>query len=208
MKNRLLLVPTLTLLSGICVAQPEVGRVISSTPVMQQVAVPRQICSSQPVVVGPSRSGGGAVLGALAGGAIGNQIGHGAGRAAATVIGMMSGAAIGDRVEGGGAPQVQQIEQCSTQTTYENRVVAYNVVYEYAGRQYSIQMPNDPGPTVRVQVSPVGAVTSPSVVSAAEIPVYGRPVYVSPPPVVYPRVYPPHYYYDSDRRWEREWNGR
>jgi hypothetical protein len=39
----------------------------------------------------------------------------------------------------------------------ENRVVAYNVVYEYAGRQYSTQMPQDPGRWVPVSVRPVSA---------------------------------------------------
>jgi hypothetical protein len=43
------------------------------------------------------------------------------------------------------------------QTFFESRPVAFNVVYEYAGKQYAVQMPNDPGPTIRLQISPVGA---------------------------------------------------
>lgn len=39
---------------------------------------------------------------------------------------------------------------------YENRTVAYNVVYEYAGKQYAVQMPNDPGPSIQLQLTPVG----------------------------------------------------
>ena len=62
----------------------EVGRVISSTPVVQQVAVPRQVCSDQPMAVQQPNSGAGAVVGGIAGGALGNTIGHGSGRAAAT----------------------------------------------------------------------------------------------------------------------------
>lgn len=133
----------------------EVGRVISSTPVIQQVAVPRQVCGPQAVAVPQHQGpGAGAAIGAIAGGLLGNTIGHGGGRAAATVLGVLGGAVVGDRVEGGGYPP-QYVQHCSIQTSYENRAVAYNVTYEYAGRTYTAQMPQDPGPTVWLQVSPM-----------------------------------------------------
>ena len=134
------------------------ARVISSTPVVLQVAVPRQVCNSQQVITETPRSGGGALLGAVAGGAVGNAIGNGGGRALATVIGLVGGAMVGDRVEGTNN-QVQNIQQCSTQTFYENRASHYNVVYDYQGTQYNVQMAQDPGPNVRLQVTPVGALT-------------------------------------------------
>ncbi|MBL0420212.1 glycine zipper 2TM domain-containing protein [Ramlibacter sp. AW1] len=138
-------------------AQPqEVGRVISSVPVIQQVAVPRQICNSQPVVVQQPSSGGGALLGALVGGAAGHGIGDGGGRALATVIGAVGGAMVGDRVEGPRS-QLQQQTQCTTQTFYENRTVAYDVTYEWRGGQYTVQMPHDPGPTISLQLVPTAA---------------------------------------------------
>lgn len=43
--------------------------------------------------------------------------------------------------------------QCSTQTIYEDRVVGFNVVYERGGKRYTVQLPQDPGPTLRLQVS-------------------------------------------------------
>ena len=43
--------------------------------------------------------GGGAALGALVGGVFGNQVGHGSGRAAATVLGAFGGAVLGDKAE-------------------------------------------------------------------------------------------------------------
>lgn len=138
-------------------AQEITGRVISVTPVIQQVQVPRQICNNQPVAVQQPRSGAGAVIGAIAGAALGNTIGHGSGRAVATGIGLVGGAAVGDRIEGSGPAYVQNMQTCTTQTFYENQTVAYNVTYEYAGQQYTAQMPNDPGPTIRLQVSPVGS---------------------------------------------------
>ena len=135
----------------------EMGRVISSTPVVSQVGVPRQVCSNESVPVQSQKSGAGAVMGGLAGGAIGNAIGGGGGRAAATVLGIFGGAILGDRIEGGGQTQYQTVQNCTSQTFYENRTTSYNVVYEYAGKQYSVQMPNDPGPYVRLQITPLGA---------------------------------------------------
>ena len=182
------------------------ARVISSTPVVQQVAVPRQVCNNQQFITEAPRSGGGALLGALVGGLAGNSIGSGGGRAAATALGVFGGAVVGDRIEGGGTQQVQNVQQCSTQTYYENRPSHYNVVYEYQGQQYNAQMANDPGLYVRLQVSPVGAVNTPPaqsgqpqafqqqeqmpveqgyvVQSSAPQQIYTQPVYVQPP-VVY-----------------------
>ncbi len=186
------------------------ARVISSTPVVQQVSVPQQVCSTQPMIPQAPPSGAGAVLGALAGGAMGNAIGDGGGRALATMIGLAGGALVGNNIEGN-RNQVQNVQQCGTQTTYENRTTHYNVVYEYADKQYTIQMPNDPGAYVRLQVSPVGAMPAPQasvqpgftqpqpaqpvygqpvysqpVYSQPVQPVYAQPVYVQPAPVVYP----------------------
>jgi uncharacterized protein YcfJ len=135
----------------------EVGKVISSTPIIQQVAVPRQVCTNQQVMTEGQKSGAGALMGAIAGGTVGNQIGGGSGRAAATMLGVFGGAILGDKIEGGGNPEMRNVQSCSTQTMYENRTIAYNVVYEFAGKQYTVQMPQDPGPTVRLQVTPVAA---------------------------------------------------
>ena len=154
----------------------EMGRVISSTPVTQQVAVPRQVCTTEQVMQPGSKSGAGALVGAIAGGAIGNSIGHGNGRAAATAIGLIGGAIVGDRIEGGGTGQVQNVQRCSTQTYYENRTVSYTVVYEYAGRQYTVQMASDPGPFVRLQVTPIGSSQTPGAAPMAAT-TYVEPLY-------------------------------
>ena len=73
----------------------EQGRVLSSQAVIQQVAVPRQVCNNQQVAVQGQKSGAGGMMGAIAGGAIGNNVGSGSGRALATVIGVIGGAAMG-----------------------------------------------------------------------------------------------------------------
>ncbi len=120
--KKLLLTTVLFGASTVTFAAQEVARVISSTPVMQQVGVPRQACATYSTP---------------------------------------------------GVPP-----QCSTQTIYENRVVAYDVIYEYAGKQYSVQMPQDPGPTLRLQVAGVEAPGQPLPViaggtMAAPVPVSG-----------------------------------
>ena len=191
---------------GTVAGAEEIGRVISSTPVFQQVAVPRQVCNNQPVAVQQPSSGGGALLGAIVGGVLGNQIGHGMGRAAATGLGVVAGAGVGNSIEAQGY-QPQYAQQCTTQTFYENRTIGYNVVYEYAGKEFSVQTPFDPGPTIRLQLTPVGTHTTEPAEAAAST---GNP---QPPGTAvgvilghsamapaYPAVYPaypayPAYYY-------------
>ena len=163
------------------------ARVISSTPVVQQVGVPQQVCTTQPMITQAPPSGAGAVMGALAGGAMGNAIGDGGGRALATMIGLVGGAMVGNNIEGN-RNQVQNVQQCGTQTTYENRTTHYNVVYEYADKQYTVQMPNDPGLYVRLQVTPVGTLPAQPLPQAnvqqgyvqPSQPVYSQPVYSQP----------------------------
>ena len=111
-------------------------------------------------------------MGAIAGGAIGSQMGGGNGKALATMAGIFGGAILGDNIEGPGTPEVKNVQSCSQQMFYENRTMAYNVVYEFAGKQYTVQMPQDPGPTVRLQITPM-----------APAPTYGN----VPPPGSAPR---------------------
>ena len=51
--------------AGAALAQ-EQGRVLSSTPIIQQVPLTRQICNAETVYSGSSNSGAGAILGAIA----------------------------------------------------------------------------------------------------------------------------------------------
>ena len=194
--TRSITLPALLALASLAVsparAQEIQARVISSTAVIQQVAVPRQQCTNTPVTTNAPPSGAGALMGALAGGALGNAVGDGGGRALATMIGVMGGAIVGNNVEGP-KTQTQNVQQCSTVTTYENRTMHYDVVYEYADKRYNIQMANDPGAFVRLQVNPIGimppASRSPQSyqqyqTEPAEVIVSRPTVYVQPAPVV------------------------
>jgi uncharacterized protein YcfJ len=190
------------LLAGLSVCLPtqaqEIGNVISRTPVYQQVSVPRQICTQTQVSVPGQTSGAGATMGAIAGGAIGNAIGKGEGRALATMIGVIGGAIAGDKVEGPQAAQTQTQQTCTTQQVYENRLLGYNVVYEFAGKQYNVQLPKDPGPTIKLQITPISAapleVPGPEATVMAEIPnspIVTPQIFTAAPQVV--RVYSPLY---------------
>jgi uncharacterized protein YcfJ len=182
---------------GSIASAQEYGRVLSSTPVVQQVPVSRQVCSDQPVSVQQPRSGAGAAIGGIVGGVAGNQIGHGSGRAAATLIGALGGALVGNNVEGSNT-YVQNVPQCTTQTMYENRTVAYNVTYEYGGKQYNVQMPNDPGQTIALQVTPAGAQAAADTTAYAGQSgqavgvIVGQPAPVAVYPA-YPAYYPGYY---------------
>lgn len=173
---------------GLALAQ-EQGRVISTTPVITQVALQRQVCTTEQVTTSSQqKSGAGAVVGGIAGGAVGNAMGNGNGRAAMTMIGIVGGAILGDKMEGGNAqPQTQNVQRCSNQTVYENKPTAYNVVYEFNGKQYHVQLPQDPGQFVNLQVTPVGgapvspAPAAPVIVRpVTQAPVYTQPVYTQP----------------------------
>lgn len=145
----------------------EQGRVLSSTPVYQQVPQPYQVCRQEEVYTGNRTSGGGAVLGAIAGGAAGNAIGSGSGRSAATALGIVGGAILGNQIEGNGQPQYQTVERCTNQTRYENRTIGYDVVYEYAGKRYTTRTQNDPGSWIALSVQPDGYTTLPAPANGA-----------------------------------------
>ena len=205
--HKLFTLTALVLASGAGMAQ-DVGRVISSTPVVQQVGVPRRVCSTEQVAVQAPKSGAGAVVGAIAGGAIGNSVGRGPGQAAATMLGLVGGAIVGDRIEGAPTEQLQSVQHCSTQTFYENRTVGYNVQYEFAGKQYAVQLPQDPGPTIALQVSPLGATPPQGALPVMPAYVQAAPTVVVPAPaVVYAQPYYPPvsiglgFGYWDHRRW-------
>ena len=149
--------------SGLCLAQ-EIAQVISSTPVLQQVGVPRQVCGTETTSIGQPTSG--------------------------------SAVASSGRVESASAAQAPSVQRCAIQTFYENRPVAYNVVYEIGGKQYSVQLPNEPGPTLLLQVGPSSAaapIAPPGTVTYVQ-PMYQQPVYFVPAPEVYLGYYEPNYF--------------
>jgi len=221
--------PRILALGALCAAlgsawATEYGAVVSSTPVLQSVPVPQRVCSDQEVVYQQQPSGAGAVIGAIAGAALGSTVGGGFGKAAATGIGLVAGSAIGNQVEANGLPPTTStVQHCRTVTRYENRVVGYDVVYDYQGMRRSVRLAQDPGQSValEVNVAPAGAMPpqamaaaappppptviyedAPRVVYAPQPRVYAAPVYVNPWP-----YYPPAVYIGGGWGWGRGYYG-
>jgi uncharacterized protein YcfJ len=113
---------------------------------------------------GRSNNSGGTLLGALIGGALGNQVGKGDGRTAATIGGAVIGGAIGNHVarENDNYDQYRDnsgvVRRCRTVSDnngYDNGSrggSGYNVTYRYGGQTYHAVTNYNPGNTMRVVV--------------------------------------------------------
>ena len=96
----------------------------------------------------------GVIIGCLAGGLLGNQLGKGKGKPAATAAGAVAGALAGNAVaKHQGARPARQ--RCRMANVGAERITAYMVTYEYAGKTSTVRMMRDPGPTVTVAVTVV-----------------------------------------------------
>lgn len=92
------------------------------------------------------------VLGAIVGGALGNQIGGGSGRDAATVAGAALGYSITrDSQERNRYNNSQYGGYSHGRQRCEERVDGYNVVFVLNGREYQTFMNHNPGRTIRLR---------------------------------------------------------
>ena len=149
----------------------DTARVRNVNPQYENVSVPRNECTSQWVTeqqpVAASRNYGGLAVGGVAGAVLGNQVGKGHGREAATALGAVVGALAGEHFAnqngwGGGyqqasQPEQRQVQNCRTGNDVQTRLTGYQVEYEYRGQVYSTVTRENPGRTlpVRVSVAPV-----------------------------------------------------
>ncbi len=137
--------------------------VLRVDPVYETVRVnePREECYDTEV----SRRGGryentntGTIVGALIGGALGNQVGKGDGRRAATVAGAVIGGAVGREVDANDNPSrtyrgVETRCRVVDNGYDERRIVGYDVEYRYRGEVFFSRLGYDPGEKLRVRVS-------------------------------------------------------
>lgn len=134
--------------------------VLSVDPVYEEVRSdrPREECYDTEVERRDSRgnNGAGTVLGAIIGGALGNQVGKGDGRKAATIAGAVIGGAIGnDAARGDDYYYTEPQTRCRTvyEPYSERRIAGYDVQYRYRGDVFMSHLDYDPGERMRVRVS-------------------------------------------------------
>ncbi|GGP26941.1 glycine zipper 2TM domain-containing protein [Silvimonas amylolytica] len=154
-----LIAAALTLSATVAMADayPDYARVVSSTAIVQRVNAPRQECWTENQQVQTQNQAGGVVgsiIGGVAGGVLGHQVGGGRGKDVATVAGAIGGALIGNQV-GSGQPQVQnqQVQRCRQVDAWQDQVTGYHVTYDYKGRQFSANLPQQPGDRIPVEVN-------------------------------------------------------
>jgi uncharacterized protein YcfJ len=140
---------------------PDRARVISSTPVYEQVNEPRRECwtervSYQERVYRNRNDSGNALLGAIVGGLVGSTVGSGNGKVAAAAVGAATGAVIGDRWNDRdgyyAATRSRPVEQCRLVDNYRQQIVGYDVIYRYQDKEFATRLPYDPGKWLEVNV--------------------------------------------------------
>lgn len=145
----------------------DTARVRNVEPRYENISVPRNECTSQWVTeqqpVATSRNYGGLAVGGVAGALLGNQVGKGRGRDAATALGAVVGALAAEHFAnqnnwGGGyqqasQPQQRQVQNCRTVNDVQSRLTGYQVEYEYRGQVYNTVTRENPGRTLPIRVS-------------------------------------------------------
>lgn len=162
MKKPLFLLAAVAALAGGAQAETFVdhARVRAVEPQYESIVAPRNECTQQWVneVQRPQRDYSGAVIGGIAGALLGNQVGSGHGREAATAVGAVVGAFAGDNIANRDSAHAyrqvpREVTTCRTVQEVRQQLTGYRVEYEYRGQVHSTFMREQPGPTLRVRVS-------------------------------------------------------
>ena len=143
----------------------ETARVSDVIPVYETVryAVPVEECRAQTVRLPQYQvSGTAPMIGAVVGGAVGNAVGHKKrNKQVGALIGAVLGASIVNDIVNA-SPNRSSARYgtrhfCETLTEYrtEDRLVGYDVSYEYAGQTYTARMKRRPGDEIRIRVTPI-----------------------------------------------------
>lgn len=102
---------------------------------------------------GALKGDGGALAGAIIGGLVGNQFGGGNGKTAMTVLGTIVGSNIGNKTIEKEQPHSRVVTVCDDipQVEYQQKVVGWNVTYQFEGAVYQTTMATDPGSYVTLE---------------------------------------------------------
>jgi len=133
----------------------QMARVLSATPNIERFVETRQQCSEQvqQVTTQGSSNLGGVLVGSVIGGAAGSAIGKGSGKTIATVTGAALGAQIARNYGEQPTTTNKVVQVCQPVNTVREQVRDYSVRYEWEGREYSVNLPQNPGPWLRVTTS-------------------------------------------------------
>jgi uncharacterized protein YcfJ len=136
---------------------PESAQVLAVDPVKKQIKTPREVCKDVTVTrqkpVKDQHQIAGTVLGAVAGGLLGNQIGGGTGKKIATVAGAAGGGYAGNKVQEGMQERdtyTTTQTRCNTVNDISDKVVGYDVRYMLDGKEGKVRMDRDPGNQIPV----------------------------------------------------------
>ncbi len=126
-------------------------------PVQQQIKTPREVCKDVTVTrqapVKDQHQIVGSVIGAVAGGLLGNQVGGGNGKKIATVAGAVGGGYAGNKVQEGMQERdtyTTTQTRCNTVNDISDKVVGYNVKYKLNDKVGQVRMDRDPGAQIPV----------------------------------------------------------
>ncbi len=136
---------------------PEYAQVLAVEPVKTQIKTPREVCKDVAVTrqapVKDEHQIAGTVLGAVAGGLLGNQVGGGTGKKIATVAGAVGGGYAGNKVQEGMQNRdtyTTTQTRCNTVNDISEKVVGYDVRYSLDGKEGKVRMDRDPGNQIPV----------------------------------------------------------
>lgn len=132
--------------------QPTHADVVKSVAVTQKVEVPREECRDVTVTrqrpVQDQNRIAGKAIGAIVGGVLGNQVGGGNGKKAATVVGAVAGGYAGDRIQNNmqkGDTYTTTEQRCQTVYDVREDVIGYDVTYRLNDEEKLVRMSFDPG---------------------------------------------------------------
>ncbi|MBS0513992.1 MAG: glycine zipper 2TM domain-containing protein [Proteobacteria bacterium] len=133
----------------------EYAQVISVTP----LSGAQQVCSDQVVTERRPQSDdhqvAGTVIGAIAGGVIGNQFGRGNGRKLTTVAGAVGGGIAGKKIQEAHQDNdtvTRVVKRCRNVTPGKDSPQLYEVVYAYQGQNLHVKLDYDPGSRIALPV--------------------------------------------------------
>jgi uncharacterized protein YcfJ len=136
---------------------PESAQVLAVEPVKTQIKTPREVCKDVTVTrqkpVQDQHQIAGTVIGALAGGLLGNQVGGGTGKKIATVAGAAGGGYAGNKIQEGMQERdtyTTTQTRCNTVNDISDKVVGYDVRYMLDGKEGKVRMDRDPGNQIPV----------------------------------------------------------